>query len=98
MRLMDYIELVDWTGRQLRKGKTGYIESNTPPILQRLNIEQKNWLKACPQFERQRALLIGSSRSIQAITSKKSNNANSDIFTQLNNVSLRYFFNYSCPR
>ncbi|MGF1761106.1 transposase [Photobacterium sagamiensis] len=68
MQLMDYIELVDWTGRQLRKGKTGYIESNTPPILQRLNIEQKNWLKACTQFERQRALLIGSSRSIQAAT------------------------------
>ncbi|MGF1756673.1 transposase [Photobacterium sagamiensis] len=68
MRLMDYIELVDWTGRQLRQGKTGYIHSSTPPILQRLNFEQQNWLKACTQFERQRALLIGSSRSIQAAT------------------------------
>ena len=68
MRLMDYLELVDWTGRQIREGKTGYIESNTPPILQRLNFEQQNWLKACTQFERQRALLIGSSRSIQTTT------------------------------
>ncbi|MGF1757126.1 hypothetical protein L4D76_04065 [Photobacterium sagamiensis] len=50
MRLMDYLELVDWTGRQLRKGKTRYIESHTPPILQRLNFEQQNWLKACTQF------------------------------------------------
>ncbi|MFC1503285.1 Mobile element protein [Pseudomonadota bacterium] len=68
MRLMDYIELVDWTGRQLHKNKTGYIEPRTPPILQRLSIEQQDWIKACTQFERQRALLIGSSRSIQTAT------------------------------
>lgn len=66
IRLVDYIELVDWTGRQLREGRTGYIESSTPPILQRINIEQQDWLKACTQFERQRAVLIGSSRAILA--------------------------------
>ncbi|MGF1760602.1 Mobile element protein [Photobacterium sagamiensis] len=68
MRLMDYIELVDWTGRQLRENKTGYIESTIPPILHRLSIEQQDWIKACTQLERQRALLIGSSQSIQIAT------------------------------
>ena len=31
--LQDYLELLDWTGRQLRKGKRGTIDDNQPPIL-----------------------------------------------------------------
>ena len=38
-RLSDYLELVDWTGRQLREGKRGAIQSDVPPILERLHIE-----------------------------------------------------------
>jgi len=34
--LNDYLELVDWTGRQIREDKRGHIDSDTPPILQRL--------------------------------------------------------------
>ena len=32
----DYLELVDWTGRQLRQGKRGKIDDALPPIVQRL--------------------------------------------------------------
>ena len=68
MRLMDYIKLIDWTGRQLREGETGYIKATTPPILERLNFEQQDWIQACTQLERKRALLIGSTHSIQTAT------------------------------
>ena len=32
--LSDYIELVDWTGRIIRKDKRGAIADDLPPILQ----------------------------------------------------------------
>ncbi len=39
--LLDYIELVDWTGRAIRDDKKGVINETTPPALQRLGIEIK---------------------------------------------------------
>ena len=39
--LIDYIELIDWTGRIIRDGKRGAIDATTPPILQRLDISCK---------------------------------------------------------
>ena len=44
-RLMDYLELVDWTGRALREDKRGAIAESTPAILVRLGIEPQTWLK-----------------------------------------------------
>lgn len=64
-RLMDYIELVDWTGRELREGKAS-ISSRLPPLLERLHMNQKEWLKVCTQLERKRALFIGTKESIQS--------------------------------
>lgn len=40
----DYLELVDWTGRAIRKDKRGAIANDCPPILQRLNIDPDYWL------------------------------------------------------
>jgi hypothetical protein len=34
--LVDYLELVDWTGRIIREDKRGHIAENLPPILDRL--------------------------------------------------------------
>ena len=50
-RLMDYLELVDWTGRQLRDDKRGAISEALPPILQRLGINADSWLSLTQQFE-----------------------------------------------
>lgn len=36
--LKDYLELVDWAGREIKRGKKGFIQANTPPILTRLNM------------------------------------------------------------
>jgi len=37
--LKDYLELVDWGGRQIKRNKQGYIPSNAPPILTRLRMD-----------------------------------------------------------
>ena len=42
-RLDGYLELVDWTGRQVRKDKCGAIDDQLPPILVRLNIDADAW-------------------------------------------------------
>lgn len=42
--LIDYLELVDWTGQIIRTDKHGYIKQTTPPILKRLAINNNDWL------------------------------------------------------
>jgi REP element-mobilizing transposase RayT len=37
--LTDYLELVDWAGREIREGKRGSINETAPPILERLNLD-----------------------------------------------------------
>jgi putative transposase len=36
--LKDYLELVDWGGREIKSNKRGYIPAHTPSILTRLNM------------------------------------------------------------
>jgi hypothetical protein len=38
-KLKDYLELVDWGGRELKQNKRGYIPVNAPPILVRLRMD-----------------------------------------------------------
>ena len=47
----DYLNLVDWTGKIVRDDKRGAINQQLPPILERLNIEPKTWLKHATAFE-----------------------------------------------
>ena len=42
--LKDYLELVDWTGRCIREDKRGSIDAATPTILQKLGIDEQEWL------------------------------------------------------
>jgi len=46
-----YLELVDWTGRIIRKDKRGAIDTALPPILSRLRITQEQWTLNTTQFE-----------------------------------------------
>ena len=50
--LIDYLELVDWTGRIIREDKRGYIKQSTPPILKRLSVDQQEWIVTSSQFEK----------------------------------------------
>ena len=45
-----YLDLVDWTGRQLRKELTGRIPGDLEPILERLKIDGDNWVGAVKTY------------------------------------------------
>ncbi|WP_413282834.1 transposase [Vibrio sp. MA40-2] len=62
-RLIDYLELVDWTARQFREKKAS-MDKTLPSILQRLSFNQKNWLHACTRLEQKRSTAIGSASSL----------------------------------
>ena len=49
--LKDYLELLDWTGRQHREDKKGEIPSNLEPLLKRMEIEIETWLITVKQFD-----------------------------------------------
>jgi REP element-mobilizing transposase RayT len=44
-RLKDYLELVDWGGREVKRNKRGYIPASAPPILDRLQMNAAPVLK-----------------------------------------------------
>lgn len=69
-QLKDYLELVDWTGRQLRENKRGAIDTRFPPILERLNINPRQWLILSTQFESRFKGLVGSVFSLKQATTK----------------------------
>ncbi len=52
MRFTDYLELLDWTGRQVREDKRGSIPAELAPILKRLQMSSDGWLDLVHGFSR----------------------------------------------
>jgi REP element-mobilizing transposase RayT len=50
--LIDYLQLIELTGRCIREDKAGYIEESKADILNRLNISAENWLILTKEFRR----------------------------------------------
>ena len=66
MRLMDYLELVDATGRALRSDKRGAIEGGVIGILDRLGVDQATWLKHMRPRKQRVPLAIGPLAKVKA--------------------------------
>ncbi|MFM4705324.1 transposase [Aeromonas bivalvium] len=56
---IDYLMLVDWTGRAIRIDKRGQIPAHLAPILQRLGLDEVRWLKQVMLFRRQGLRVMG---------------------------------------
>ncbi|WP_229794223.1 hypothetical protein [Arenicella chitinivorans] len=59
-RLKDYLALVDWTGRSVRRDKRGGISEKLPPILKRLDLDAASWLILTTEFEKRFQSWVGS--------------------------------------
>jgi REP element-mobilizing transposase RayT len=67
---VDYIELVDWTGRQMRQDKLGSINIATPAILTHLGIPSHCWLQNCQLLETDFHQVIGPISSLKQFCQK----------------------------
>lgn len=68
--LVEYIQLVEWTGRQIHPQKSGYIAQDIPPIFARLNISHKIWLRNCRELESIYHRVIGPAADMQQFCEK----------------------------
>jgi len=64
--LMDYLELVDWTGRAVRDDKKGHIPSSVPKIFDKLGFTADIWFKSVNQFSEHLYSHIGSPDQLKA--------------------------------
>ena len=58
-KLTDYLALVDITGRAIRENKRGSIDASESPILERLGLDEADWLTATQDFEGQFGHIVG---------------------------------------
>jgi hypothetical protein len=66
MSFLEYLNLLDWTGRQLRAEKRGAIPHDLAPILERLHIGgEQGWMQLMGQFSRLFRRAAGTPQSMQ---------------------------------
>ena len=70
----DYFTLVDWTGRQVRKDKSGAIPANILSILDRLQINENEWLNTVNHYGRRFYRIVGPVDLIRKISKKINRN------------------------
>ena len=58
--LLDYLQLIDWTGREIKADKRGAIPRNLSPIFERLGLNQDDWLDIIKDFSRHFTTAAGS--------------------------------------
>ena len=67
--LKDYLELIDWTGRAVRDDKKGAIPKHIAPIMQRLNLNEKEWLNNVQYFEQRFIKAVGTIEAVRRFSS-----------------------------
>lgn len=65
-RLMDYLELVDSTGRAMRQDKRGAISERAAGILDRLGIDERAWLRHMQPRKQRLPVAVGSLERLKA--------------------------------
>jgi len=66
MSLTQYLKLLDWTGRQIRRGKRGSIPAHLAPIFERLRIDDAKWVTTVKTLGRTFHRAVGRAESLMA--------------------------------
>jgi hypothetical protein len=61
----EYVELVDWTGRLIRPDKQGYVPSRMPPILERMEFGEKQWMREVKHYGKWYFRAVGSIAALE---------------------------------
>ncbi|MEQ9407703.1 MAG: hypothetical protein RIK87_08235, partial [Fuerstiella sp.] len=66
MTLAEYLQLLDWTGRQLRRdGKSGSIPADLKPLFDRVGIAPEIWVDCVRRFGKWHASGVGRPESLK---------------------------------
>ena len=60
----DYLKLVDWTGRKIKQGKRGSIPREIAPILQRLKVNDSQWVDGVEHYGKRFYRVVGLIRHV----------------------------------
>ena len=66
---MDYIELVDWTGRIIREDKRGAISSKHSHLFTKLGLDSETWLSLANSFGKEYQGTVGSLEALALFAS-----------------------------
>ncbi len=64
MTLDKYLELLDWTGRQIREDKSGNFPPGSTPILERLQMSGQTWVDCVKNFGRWFGWAVGKEQAL----------------------------------
>ena len=67
----DYLELVEWTGRAIRKEGKGYIKEEVPCLLTQLGLEPRGFLSCARSLLREFGHAVGSSGKLKRLVQKR---------------------------
>ncbi|HQZ69433.1 MAG TPA: hypothetical protein PLY87_30315, partial [Planctomycetaceae bacterium] len=62
----DYLQLPDWTGRQIRSDKHRAMPQNLAPLFERLGISTELWVDCVMNFRKWSRSSVGRSKSMQS--------------------------------
>ncbi len=63
--LEDYLQLVEETGRVIRSDKKGFIDEETPPLLERLGIQADRWATSIKKYGSMFSVVSGNKASME---------------------------------
>jgi hypothetical protein len=92
MSFGEYLDLLDWTGRQVRADKSGAIPPDLAPILERLSLSGEGWLNLVRDFRRKFRRAAGTPASLTKEAQKRGCRKMHGI------VHSRQIFNPPAPR
>jgi len=67
----DYLELVDWAGRSIRKEGKGYIKDDVPRLLSEIGMEPKGFIAFARSFLKEFGPVVGSPDLLKDIVKKR---------------------------
>ena len=70
MTFKEYLDLLDWTGREIREDKRGAIPSKLEPILERLKLKSENWIDSFKSFRKDFHTVAASEGTMRKIADK----------------------------
>jgi len=71
MSIEDYLELFDWSARQVAAGKRGSTPANVPPVLKRLGLDGASWCELVSDFGKLFCSVAGRPEEVDTLRSHR---------------------------